>query len=91
MSDIKHIVDMSSVIIPIMVINALTLVVALSWDKAIENLIDNYINVGNDTNKKAWYKLYFSIILTVIFVIILIIYSRYINVHPKEFIKTEIL
>jgi uncharacterized membrane protein YkvI len=91
MSDIKNIIDMSSVIIPIMIINALTLVVALSWNNAIENIIDNYINVGNDNKKKAWYKLYFSIIITVIFVIILIIYSKYINVHPKEFIKNEIL
>lgn len=91
MTDAKNIIDITSIIVPFLIINALTITVGLSWNDSINSFIDNYFVVENDERTKTWYKLYATIVLTVIFVILLVVYSKIIRVDPKTFIQSKVM
>lgn len=58
------------------IITAITLVIGLSWNNAIQDTINYYVPTKYQTGANIWYKFLYASILTIILVILIVVVTK---------------
>lgn len=83
-----HTFTLSQLVVPYLIINGIIFVIALSWNSAIQALVDYYVPKSYKDPDNAWLKMLTTAVLTLVLMFIAIFIARQMNIGLDPITKS---
>ena len=81
--------NLSQIIIPTLMINALSFAIALSWNSTIQSLLEYYFPIDNEHTNNVWIKFFTTLFVTFIIIFVVVFLTSKLNIDVNEFINKK--
>lgn len=81
--------NLSQIMIPTLIINAFSFVIALSWNSSIQSLVDYYFPTDIGYSKNVWIKVFTTLFMTILIIFLIVFLSNKLNIDVDQVLNKK--